>query len=390
MIDKRKAQRLYKKSIQILKEVQLKNGGCLATPPGKRYPYIYPRDHSIIILGFISAGLFKEARKALDFLFKAQLESGAFPQRIDTKGRDASYKPIQIDGTALALYAFTEYVSKAEDKRFADKWWQNAKGAVNYIISNINDEKQLVFTPNSVHEFPPTEEGLEIWANSTCYAALIGMDNLGGKLSHDHPEWKSAAVGIRTNVDKYLWNNRLSSFIKNIRIKDSSSVLCDIDASSYSVSDFGVFDDNEEKVRKTIRKIEKELWNKNLGGICRYPKYEGRNNGGWGPWPHFTLMICRHFIRVKNKKKADKYLRWVIDISDNLLLPEHLSTVEEFEEYVSDFTDAGILRKDRMILIENARKHPMFKKGIAYITMPLTWPHSEFIRTWNLYQEVFY
>ena len=59
------------------------------------------------------------------------------------------------------------------------------------------------------------------------------------------------------------------------------------------------------------------------------------------------------------------------------------------EEFVSDFEQAGILRKDRRLMVKNAKKNPMFKKGIAYITLPLAWPHAEFIRTWNLYKAVF-
>ena len=40
-------------------------------------------------------------------------------------------------------------------------------------------------------------------------------------------------------------------------------------------------------------------------------------------------------------------------------------------------------------MIENARKHPMFRKGVAYITLPLAWPHAEFIQTWSLYRKTF-
>ena len=62
MIDIKKAEAIYKKSIEVIKKVQLKNGGCLATPKGERYPYVYPRDHAIIILGFLSAGDYKRAK----------------------------------------------------------------------------------------------------------------------------------------------------------------------------------------------------------------------------------------------------------------------------------------------------------------------------------------
>ncbi len=385
----KKAESLYRNSIRILRKVQLRSGGCLATPKGERYPYIYPRDNAVCILGFVSAGLFKEARKALDFILHTQLPSGAFPQRVDTDGRDASYKPIQIDGTALNTYALSRYAAESGDTRFALENWKIAESAVEYTLKNIHPEKDLVYTPNSVHEFPPMEEGLEIWANATCLASLEQACLLGKMLKIERPRWLDAANRIRSGINNYMWNSRTKSFIKTIRLKESSSVETDADVSCLALCDFGVFPDKDPKIISTTKMIEEALWNKELGGLCRYPKYQGRNNGGWGPWPHFTLMLARHYIRLGDRDKADMLLGWILKTAWKNELPEHIATTDEFEEYVTDFKDSGILRKDRLLMIENARKHPMFKRGIAYVTLPLAWPHAEFIQTWNLYKGTF-
>lgn len=385
----KEAEKLYDNSIKILKKVQLRNGGCLATPRGERYPYVYPRDHSFCILAFLSSGLTENAKKALKFVFREQLRSGAFPQRYDTVGRDASYKPIQIDGTGLILQSFTEYANQTQDFNFVRKHWKKIQKAVNYIIECVYNEKNLIFTPNSIHEFPPTEEGLEIWANCSCYAALRDLTKLAEKIELPHGRWGEYSKKIKAGVLKYMWNSRVKSFVKNIRIRESSSVKVETDVSQYAVAYFGLLPDKDKRVVSTVKRIEKELWNNELGGICRYPKREGRHNGGYGPWFHFTLMICRHYINLKNRKKADKYLNWILKSAYKHELPEHISTRKEFEEYVTDFSESGILRKDRTVMIKNARKHRMFKKGIAYITLPLAWPHAEFIRTWNLYKKVF-
>ena len=383
----KKAEELYKNSIKNLKEVQLKNGGFLATLKGKRFPYVYPRDHAFCILAFLDANLIKEAKKALNFVFKSQLESGAFPQRYDIRGKDASYKPVQIDGTGLILLAFSRYIKKTKDLEFATKNWEKVGRAVNYIKTNFNEEKNLIYTPNSIHEFPPMEQGLEIWANCACCTALKELCDIANLLKINFDA--ELTNKIKDGILKYLWNSRVNSFIKTIRLKESSSVETNPDASEIAISEFEILPDNDNRVKSTVNRIEKNLWSKELGGICRYPKYEGRNNGGWGPWPHFTLLLCKHYIKLKNKKKADKYLDWILKIAYKNKLPEHISTKKEFEEYVTDFEESGLLRKDRLIMIENARKHPTFKKGIAYITLPLSWPHAEFIRTWNLYKKVF-
>lgn len=389
MVDGKKANRIFKKSVEVLKEVQLRNGGCLATPKGERYPYVYPRDHAVCVMGLISASLYNRARKGLEFVLNGQLDSGAFPQRYDTKGNDASYKPIQIDGTGLTLYAIAEYYKYACDDAFILEHWAGIEKALQYIIDNIDKKTGLVYTPNSIHEFPPMEKGLEIWANAVCCAALENIGKMSGDVKKSCGDLQTTTNNIRKGILDYMWNKRTQAFVKTIRLKESSSVVTDPDISPIALSDFRVFPDSNEKVRSTVKYIEKNLWNKDLGGICRYPKYEGRNNGGWGPWPHFTLMMCKHFIKVGNRRKADKYFNWVLDIAHNNELPEHVSTVSEFEEYVTDYMEAGLLRKDRLVMIENARKHRMYRKGVTYITIPLAWPHAEFIHTWTLYKDAF-
>ena len=402
MIDHEKAKSLYDESITILKKVQLDNGGCLATSEGERYPYVYPRDHSLITLGFLSAGLYKEAKNALTFILNTHTGEGAFPQRVDMEGNDASYKPIQIDGTGLILYALTEYVNHTKDYDFAETYFDRVKNAVDYIINhsyeNIEgtyEQKKhnltlpLIFTPNSLHEYPPTEKGLEIWANCVCCAALLQIFDLSKELDKVQIQCEEYANKVKKAILKHMWNPRKKTFVKTIRVRESSSVLVDPDVGKYAIADFGILSDNDERVISTITDIEKNLWHQQLGGICRYPKYEGRNNGGWGPWPNYTSMICRHHIRVENKQKSDQYMNWILETSYENQFPEHIASVEEFEEYVQDFKESGLLRKDRKIMIKNARNHPQYDEGTAYITLPLAWAHAEFIRTYNLYKHQF-
>ena len=42
-----------------------------------------------------------------------------------------------------------------------------------------------------------------------------------------------------------------------------------------------------------------------------------------------------------------------------------------------------------MVMIENAMKNKAFEKGTAYITLPLTWAHAQYILSYNLYKETF-
>ncbi len=389
MIKKRKAENLYKSSLKVLRQVQMKNGGCLATPKGKRYPYVYPRDHAFCLLAFLSEGNYDCVKKGMQFILNAQLETGAFPQRYSPEGKDASYKPIQVDGTGLILYTLAEYLEQTHDLKFFNKNLEKIKKAIKFLESKLFPEQNLIYTPNSVHEFPPIDQGLDVWTNAICCAALRELSQAFSELKHKDSKASELSRKIKSGINNNLWNSRINSFVKVIRVHESSSVDIDADVSQLALCEFGVIPDNDKRMISTVKRIEKELIHPKLGGLCRYHKYEGRNNGGWGPWPHFTLLLAKHYIRLGKKNKAESLIKWVINTSYKGLLPEHLSTIEDFEEYVSDFTEAGILRKDRKIMIANTRKHPTFKKGTAYITMPLAWPHAEFIRTWNLYKKTF-
>ena len=386
------AEKLYSKSISVLEMLQLENGGILASPPGHRYPYVYPRDHIVCVLAFIDLGMFERAKKGIDFVMQAQLSDGSYPQRYNQKGKDASYKPKQIDGNGLVLYALGRYLKKTRDKRYIKDNWESIKKNVSHIEEKMDNEHGLVLAENSIHEFPPFEHGYEIFANAVCQAGIKEAAYIAGRIkkSQHKVEWQRSARRLKKSIITHLWNARKRSFIKNIRVKEASSVETDADASAYAIGDFSVLADSDAHVSYTVQRIEKELWHPKLGGICRYPKYEGRNNAGWGPWPHFTLMLARHFINTLQKTKADRYLNWVLKVADDYELPEHIATKAEFEESFHDYMEAGIMRPDRVVMYNNIRKQPMYKKrGIAYAVLPLGWPHAEFIRTWLLYKKVF-
>ncbi|MFH1590770.1 MAG: glycoside hydrolase family 15 protein [archaeon] len=389
-LDHRHARKLREKSIEVLNELQNKNGGCFASPPGARYPYVYPRDLAIVILGFIEAGLMDRAKSALSFVFRSQRSDGAFPQRLDAEGGDASYKPVQLDSVGLILIAFACYARATRDGRAISRWWSKAERGVKYLRAQHDPAGSgLLISMNSIHEFPPIERGFEAWANACAWAALTELAALGDHLGRRRPSWVHAAEQIKVGVEKRMWNPRFKTFVKVIRLREENSVHIGPDASVYALADFGMFSDDDPRIVSTVKLIEKKLWHPTLGGLCRYPEWVGRNNGGWGPWPHFTLMLCRHFIRRGDKARAVKYLDWVLSVADRNLLPEHISTVKDFSAYVTDYTSAGLLRQDRSVLVRNALKHPAYKKGIAYVTLPLGWPHAEFIITYALFRKRF-
>ncbi len=407
-MNKIEALKLYENSIKILKNNQHENGGFYASPPGTRYPFIYPRDHSIDILGAIAGGLMDEAKKGLEFMLKSQKPSGEFSQRYDVDGNDASYKDLQIDGNGLILFALGKYFEatggsffeEMADKEFVLKHWETIEKAVEFILMNKNEEVDLIHTINSIHEYPAYEHGFEIYANSACCAGIFAAVKMGQAIDKDVSKWETEAETIKDAILTRMYSPRRRSFIKCIRVKDKSSnpigydafasSVIDVDAVEYSPAYFELINEYDVKNLATVKRIHENLWDKEIGGLNRYPELWGRNNGGYGPWCHFTCQLANHYTAIDNQDMAEMYLGWVVEMAHNYQLPEHISTIERFEMWLEDYTNAKILRDSKMTMIENTRNHPKWKYGLAYVTIPLIWPHAEYIRAYVNYMDKFH
>jgi GH15 family glucan-1,4-alpha-glucosidase len=401
------AERLYENSVKILKNNQHEKGGFYASPPGTRYPFIYPRDHSIDILGCIAADMMDEAKKGLEFVLNSQKPLGEFSQRYDVDGNDASYKDLQIDGNGLVLYSMGKYFEatggmffeKLADKDFVEKHWETISKAVEFILMNKNEEVDLVHTINSIHEYPAYEHGFEIYANCACCAGIKAAVKMGAALGKDVTTWEMEAEKIKEAILTRMYSPRRRSFIKCIRVKEKNSnpigydafasSVIDVDVVEYAPAYFGIIEQQDIKNRYTVRRIHENLWDKEIGGLNRYPEMWGRNNGGYGPWCHFTCQLAGHYTAIDDQDMAEMYLGWVVDMAHNYLLPEHISTIERFEMWLEDYTNAKILRDSKLTMIENVRNHPKWKDGMAYVTIPLIWPHAEYIRAYKDYIEKF-
>jgi GH15 family glucan-1,4-alpha-glucosidase len=138
-----------------------------------------------------------------------------------------------------------------------------------------------------------------------------------------------------------------------------------------------------------VRRLDTALWDRDLGGLNRYPESWNRNNGGYGPWPHFTCQIARHYINIGDDDKAEIYLGWAVDIAHDYMFPEHISTIDRFEEWIELYKSSGILRDDKMVMIDGIKNHPKWEEGFAYVVTPLIWPHAEYIMAYKSYEETF-
>lgn len=384
-----KLEELFNESIDLIIQAQLDSGGILTTVSSEAQHYVYPRNHLLATLGLIHAGKFEEAKKALEFAFRGQNKrTGALPQRWDRDGNDASYKKVEVDCTALFLYCFAEYVSKSADYEFAERYWERIEKAVDFINSKIVPGKNLVLTPNSIHEYAPIDYGYEIWCNALCCAAFRELIAIAEKIKLQYAPLEKENL-IKEAIMSYMWNSRIKSFIKTIKVEDSVGVILGPDASVLALSFFNVFNDSDERIKSTVAFLEENLRYKELDGLQDYPEQYGREYTGLGASPFFTLLLADHYICLNDRSNAEKYLRWILSVATEKKLPKYVATKEDFEALVSDLNDAGLLDRDTMRLIENTRKHADYANGIAHILEPYIPAHAMLAVVWSRFKEKF-
>jgi len=387
--NRKKAEELYQTSLDLILKAQLDSGGIPLSPGLERLHYVYPRAHLLTTLGLISAHKFDEAKKALLFAFKGQnRHTGALPQRWDYNANDSSYRKVECDCTALFLYAFAEYVKESSDYEFAERHWEKIEKAVDFINSKIVPGKNLILTPSSVHEYAPIDYGYEIWCNAICCAAFRELSSIAEKIKLQYPPLDKENL-VKEAIMSYMWNSRLNTFIKTIKVEDATGVILGPDASVLALAFFDVFNDDDERIKSTVEFIEKGLAYEPLGGLMDYPEQYGREYTGLGANPFFTLMLADHYVMVGNREKAEDYLRWIFSVATEQKLPKYISTKKDFEALVTDLNDAGLLDRETLVLIENARKHADYENGIAHILEPYLPAHALFIVVWNRFKEKF-
>lgn len=167
------------------------------------------------------------------------------------------------------------------------------------------------------------------------------------------------------------------------------------------------------QMENSVTFIEKQLWDPELGMIMRYlPYYRDFSthvHAGNGPWLQYTAVLAQYHYWNGNTKRGDEIMA-IIDSfrSDTGEIPEHLSTLRRFEEFMEREWKTGIdFRKEfyKDILLddvdfnkileeannmhhsyEECRKRRMVRKdkkpggGYIQFAVPLMWSHVEYAR----------
>jgi len=371
---------LLKKSEQILKSLQIKNGGILATPKNGAYPYVYTRDAVIITKALNRLGLIEESKRFYYFLEKySKVEDyGEIFQRYNSNGLPSVTRSNQNDNEGLLLHGIYDTYLHDKEETFIQNLWNLINKTAELILSY--SKFGLVKTKRSIHENQDLEEGYEIWANCAGYRGLKDASKMAEILNQKKKakKWNKKAERIKKKMDKKMFNKKLGVYIKNTRFKNSP------DISQLAPFYFNVTED-KRILKNTLKFLEKHIWDQEAGGFRRFRKFEVIKDwhwytGGSGSWCSLTLMAARFYKKIGDKKSESKCIKWIENVSKKSrgLLPEHIATKDEYDDWKNHEIEFNNRIINEMKKAEKSIKKLNNRKTV-YWANPLGWSHAEYV-----------
>ncbi len=366
-----------------LLRLQTPQGGFLASSADDRFCLVYPRDCVFVCNALLQMGRFQQVRKCYDFLLSVQDKSGEWKQRYQPTGEPAVTRPLETDTVGLVLHGLKQYADHTKDTQFIVKMMPHVMTAMDYIIHM--SENYLVYGEHSVYEFEPLEKGHELWTNCWVWRGLTDAIDLMSTIGYTTASelYLKRANELRKRILDYFWDDRLGLFAKVLRTNEK---VMSFDVSILVPLWTGVIDVNDKRAHRTVQFLDAFLWDEKIGGHLRYRKWLDVQDwhwydGGYGPFVYWTLMMSKSLRQLGYMKQAQRAWDWVESVRRDGLLPEHVSTTKEFEEWKQSEKDnnrrilAGIKKAE-------AHKYTLDYNDVVYWAYPLGWSHAEYVTTY--------
>ena len=331
----------------------------LASPPETRYPYIYPRDTSSAVQLFrrlvksekgydTSTRAFEITKSTAYFMKDVQSKEGCWGQRYNLDGEERSiYK--QEDNVAHGIAIISNYLLSAhhlkKDIQELEPFLQAIDKALDYSLSTLYQKELNLFqSTTSIHE-SAMEEGYTCWVNfSFLYA--FSLANEVATLLDENGVISASHLGFRKSFLHSVSELFLSGDRYARRIDPQGIIDLRPDFTLLSPYYFG-FVHYSAELEKSVRFLEKQLWDPELGMIMRYlPFYKDfatHIHAGNGPWLQYTAILAQYHYWNGAHERGDELLGSIDEYSNEAgEIPEHISTCRRFDWFMEKEWKPGI------------------------------------------------
>lgn len=375
----------YQLVVKHLLSLQLPSGGFLAGREDDRFPFVYPRDCVFICNALLKAGYPDEVKACYEYLLKIQDESGEWKQRYNPQtDKPEVSRPGETDCVGLVLHGLWQYVKQTNDLDFAKKCIAPILLGIDYIDSVTKNG--LITSQHSVYEHYGSESGYEIWVNCWSYRGLRDASYLldKSKIKGVAEDLGKKATELQRNISSEFWDAKYGLFAKVLRPYER---VVAFDISGLTPYWTGVITKDDPRTRRIILLLDAFLWDDVIGGHNRYRKWLHIRDwhwydGGSGPFVYWTAMMSRALTDIGHPKQGQKAWNWVMKTVKEGMLPEHVATVAEFNEWKSNEIDynvriaAGVKKSKKWTYCWDDKTH------VVSWVMPHGWSHAEYINTY--------
>jgi len=367
-----KAKKLFYDSLLVMRAHSDNGGGILASADsgniqygGDTYGYIWPRDACFTAWSFDMAEYYDVSKRFYVFASDILTEQGFVLHKYQPDhSLGSSWHPwvkdgksqlaIQEDETAILLVGLWEHYIRAKDLEFIESIYNSfIKKVADFLISYKDPHSGL---PLPSYDLWEEHYGVFPFTAAVVYGSLVVAHNFAKILGkeEDTDRFHLESESLRKAIMKHLWDEEGKYFFK--LTGDKLEKNTNLDASSfYGMFRFGVVSADDPRMKEAFKvlrdKIERGI---NIGGVARYEGdayYHSDQNSTGNPWFVTTLWLTQYKIAIATSSTE-------------------LEEVAKDIEWVTKFARSGMLSEQ---LDPNT--------GEPLSAMPLTWSHSEFVRT---------
>lgn len=273
----KKAQEIAKKSLRKCYFGE----GILASR--NHFSDFWARDSFWAMSGILAIGDFKKAKNIFELFLKYQRKDGKIPRKImreytllkylfKIKIKRKKLKPVYVglippfhsmDDNSLLVIAFWKYIEKTKDKKFAQKYYQQIKRAINWydkkLSSNLIKEYFLSNWSDSIFR-----NGKVLYTNTLYYEASKSFSKLARFVEEQGDEefYFKKSKKVKEKIDIEFWNGK---FYKNQpKDKKHFEVVSNVLVSLYRIA-------SKNKKETIITKLVRVKTGKLLPTV--FPKY---------------------------------------------------------------------------------------------------------------------
>lgn len=328
-------------------------GALLATMPGSRYPYVYPRDSACasrflhkLTSSPLKAGetAFRILGEIARFILGCQREDGYWGQRYGINGEDKAIY-VQEDNVAHGVSILCRYLLTAVRRGVeipqVERFLQAIQRGFLYSTRNYyRNEIHLFYSTTSIHE-SAIEEGYSIWVNYA-YLLMLRLIESVGKACGAEDRFRQA-VDLKNAFEGTTGRIFTMSGRYVRRLKPNGEIDLRPDITLMSPFFFGTgleveHFENTREFSNSIQFIEQTLWDPDLGMLQRYLPFiedpETHVHAGNGPWLQYTSMLAQYYFHSGEVEKGNRILSLLDSYrTKEGYLCEHLTTPARFYEF---------------------------------------------------------